>query len=57
MDVDREDDLEDKLSITSGCQTLGRSASLRDSETLHDKEQQIGHNPLGGTVPLYPRRT
>ena len=29
MDVDREDDLEDELSITSGGQTLRRSASLR----------------------------
>ena len=29
MDVDREDDLEDELSITSGDQTLRRSASLR----------------------------
>ena len=29
MDVDREDDLEDELSITSGGQTLRRSVSLR----------------------------
>ena len=29
MEVDREDDREDELSITSGGQTLRRSASLR----------------------------
>ena len=43
MDVDREDDLEDELSITSGGQTLRRSASprgFRDSSRQRAANQQ-----------------
>lgn len=43
MDVDREDDLEDELSVTSGGQTLRRSAALRafrDSSRRRAARQQ-----------------
>ena len=55
MDVDREDDLEDELSITSGGQTLRRSASLmafRDSSRERAANRQ---QPFRRDSPALPQ--
>ena len=55
MDVDREDDLEDELSITSGGQTLRRSASLR---AVRDSSRQRAANrqqPFCRYCPALPQ--
>ena len=55
MDVDREDDLEDELSITSGGQTLRRSASLwafRDSSRQRASNSQ---QPFSKDSPALPQ--
>ena len=55
LDVDREDDLEDELFITSGGQTLRRSASLR---AFRDSSRQRAANrqqPFRTESPALPQ--
>ena len=55
MDVDREDDLEDALSITSGGQTLRRSASLRAFRDFSRQRAANRQQPCRRDSPALPQ--